>query len=928
MNVLITADIHLGIYSDFNYKNNSRLDQFEKLADRLIELGKENNCEECWILGDFLRVPNCGSRVEHRLKLFIKSLCLNFKEVKYILGQHDLNAKSNNYDIYDTIVSVPDFSNFVYMDKRIFLPKDSNHIFAFMNWRPDQDLSWLPYDKVDVLLGHYTKSSLFGQDIDETRFDLMIHGDIHNDQVLGKFVSVGNPIQHDFSSQSEGTCVLLNTDTLEWKHIKVDPDHSRFLRLYYTDNPNLEGFTDELSYYFYKPKLVKSVEVTEVDFGWDDINDLIDQVVKSKNLESVHNEIITNGFDSVSIDFNIKLISLDIKGYRSVTDFHIDFKDRDRIVLLGSNGSGKSSILHALKAVFEQNKYAQYEKSDLCDEQLIQLKFIYQNQLVEITKGDQIKLVVDGETKEFNSQRDFNNNLIDQFPFINYLDIFFINAGSSNLSNQLDSERRIELISRFYRLDNLQTWSDLAFNRYQEELEKINGIRDDYNKLVGVIEHITNRLNELTEIDIDKKSELEDKLQGYLDLRIKYDNYHDWKLKYDSICSRKSEVESSLSRNKAKLVINPEEVNARLEEVRTQSIKLRELLKSSTERANRFKELNKLLDKLAKEGAEINKKLDQLRSSTCPECGASLSESKQNELVTKYEDQLVNMRTNWTSISEQLAEYTKEEKSNRYFITLLNNIENRIKDNKDEEMLLSNKVNSYSIAVSEVDNLTERLQSITKELSELESNKPEEIKLPLNLNDLEIEVRSELTKISDKERELKSKDENQAKLDELESNINSITEVAERYLNYSKLMGTSGEVIEQLLKLLCTKFSTNEIKYEVNSGVFRGKRFVELNTYFKVRKKWRLYETCSDGQKQLCDLDFLNKLFSSNIGFLVLDEYFRHLDDINYPKCMELLNEMNVNTILISTHDPNITTYTKRVLLQLDELGRTIYSIQ
>jgi len=78
MKVLVTADIHLGEYNDYNYSKNFRLNQFDKLADRLIELGKQYSCEEIWILGDFLRVPNSKSRIQHKLKNFIKKLS-NFR---------------------------------------------------------------------------------------------------------------------------------------------------------------------------------------------------------------------------------------------------------------------------------------------------------------------------------------------------------------------------------------------------------------------------------------------------------------------------------------------------------------------------------------------------------------------------------------------------------------------------------------------------------------------------------------------------------------------------------------------------------------------------------------------------------------------------------------------------------------------------------
>ena len=163
--------------------------QFDKLADRLLELKSENDCEEIWILGDFLRVPNSKQRVNNRLRKFIQKLCDNTSKVRFILGNHDTESKSSTQELDDSVLGMTTIiPNFIYEDHHI--EHFDGHTFAFMNWYPDQNLEWIA-DKVDVMLGHYTKSNLFGQDIDESKFDLMIHGDIHNDQVIGKFVSVG-----------------------------------------------------------------------------------------------------------------------------------------------------------------------------------------------------------------------------------------------------------------------------------------------------------------------------------------------------------------------------------------------------------------------------------------------------------------------------------------------------------------------------------------------------------------------------------------------------------------------------------------------------------------------------------------------------------------------------------------------------------------
>lgn len=920
MNVLITADIHLGDYPDFNYSANSRIKQFETLALRLGELGKQYDCKECWILGDFLRVSNPRIRIQHRLKEFLDKVCSEFDTVRYILGQHDLEAKSDEFSLEDTLVSIPDLPNFKYMDKQVL--EVDGHKIAFASWTPSQNLDWL--DHCDLLCGHYTKSTLFGQEIDESKFDLMIHGDIHNDQVIDKFVSVGNPIQHDYNSQPDGTCVVLSTEDLSWKHIKVDEDKTRFLRMYYTEDPNNEGFRGPLEYYQYKPVISQTEIITDVKpMEWSDVDELISKVMFNHNLMDIHQEIVSKISNVTEIDFNIQLVSLDIIGYRSIIKFHIDFNRNDRIILLGDNGSGKSSIIRALKSIFEKNAGIVNEHSDLTDEESIVLKFVYQNKLVELTKGDNCRLIIDGEELLYNNKRDFENDLLIRFPFIQYLDILFIAAGSSNLSNQLTPQRKIELISKFYRLDRLTDYSNLAYDLHYEKIGKVNELKEELNKLIGGKTLVTRRLTELESVNIDSEDTLSDKLKSFSDMRESHQNFKDWKAKLDPLVARIAELEHSKVTYQSRLSINPEQVSQKIKELEVDVAKLDEMYDKEMKRSSELDRLNKELKVVTEKGTSLSGKVTQLELGICPECGNRLSTGKASELMESYQAELKELRQSYDEIYTKLSEYSDKEKSERYFITYLTRMKSYKKEKSDEILLLQNKLTQYEVAKSGLQTLDDRIAQLKAEVSALESNKPEEVKLPWDISEQEESLRSELNKISDKRKELTELDDYNSKIDELDNTISNMHENAMRYYRYGDLMSTTGEVLEEILKNLTIKFSNSEIKYEVESGTSYNKRYIIFKTFLKVRSRWRYYDTLSDGQKQICDLDFLNKLFSTRLGFLALDEYLRHLDDKNFPKCVDILMNMNVDTIILSTHDPNLSIYTKRILLELDENGAT-----
>jgi len=161
----------------------------------------------------------------------------------------------------------------------------------------------------------------------------------------------------------------------------------------------------------------------------------------------------------------------------------------------------------------------------------------------------------------------------------------------------------------------------------------------------------------------------------------------------------------------------------------------------------------------------------------------------------------------------------------------------------------------------------------------------------------------------------------------LKSSIKDTTEKVKRYETYAQLMNRTGKVYEAILKKLSQIFSSEDFKYDTDSGVFRNAKYLELNQYMKVKKKFRPYDQLSDGQKTMCDLDFLNNLYSVNMGLLCLDEHLKHLDENNVPLASKILSDLNVNTLIVSSHEDNYTEYTKKINLSLNELGETEYVI-
>lgn len=937
MKVLITADIHIDDYSSYNYTDKFRLNQYIKLADRLVEIGKQYNCREIWILGDLINKPTSRAYVLHIARQFLKILSSDFEKIRIILGNHDLDSKSQNLDKINSQVTLFDIPNMEYMDKVIRVI--DNHSFAWMNWYPDQDLSWLGDKHIDVLLGHYTKSDLFGQDIDESKFDLMIHGDIHNRQEIGKFISVGNPIPIDFNSLIEDADVLiLNTEKITWERILVDPDHSRFLQMHYTEDKGLEGFHGSLEYYVYRPKLSLNQEQSqEKSITWNDIDQLISKLCEQNNVLDIHGKVESNCVPYSEVDFNFQLKRFHIHGYRSIVDLTIDFDKGDRIILLGDNGSGKSSIIKSLKGVFGKNSYLKYEQSDLCEDQLLELSLTYQNKLFEITKGNQCKLIIDGQEQQYSGKNAFENDLKVKLPFLNYLDLLFLTSNVLNLG-QFTSARRIELISKFYRLDRINAYWKTAINLYSDIESELNEKRVKNNSQIEFLNTIKSRLSQLkdvesiNEIDLYKRGQELDKLtERSIEIGLKTKRQLELVDKLNIL--KKSIGQTLLKFNLTENDLSFESVDSKISQLEKS---FEDYVNNSREKLHelkyRYEELKNILDRLivldsrlqdlTDKGSRLNKEIEIIKSKKCPTCGSILAEGMDKDLLESKYEELNKLRFEWSDLSYRRSELAHDktvlELKNALNVAK-NDLENFNQTYKHE--LDKNNINRTLLGSLKTDSI--KSNELEKELIDIKEFLNGTEPVPTNLNEMKSSYTSTLAKYNEYKNLKSQEDEIQDKINSLESEITELSNELDRYNIYISLVSNEGAVMKEVLDQLAVKFSNSEIKYEVESGVYRDSNYINFNSYYLSKGQYRFYDTLSDGQKTLCDINFLDKLFSVQVGLLALDEVLAHLDDKNSPKIYEILRNMNVNTILIATHDSNILAYNRRLLLSLNDKGET-----
>lgn len=933
MKILIAADVHLYNYYHYNYTSGSRIKQFDTLADRIIELAKLNSCDTLILAGDTVDVPTLSPEVLNTLSKFINKLKSGFSKIYYILGQHDLATKSVTQNDTDTPLTIFNDDAFIYAN-HIIEEIDGARI-GFMNWTPTQNTDWID-GKLDLLIAHYTKSVFAGKDeLDEGKFDIMIHGDIHNDQVIGKFVSVGNPIQKDMSSLADGSMIIYDTKTKSYERIRTDEDHSRFLRMIYTKDINGTGFKDPLTYMIYQPDKIQIQEKSNGDDGSSfDVSEL-DSIIlaqsKAIGLEDINERCNTSMSPVQDIDFNFQLNWVDIVGYRSIHNLHLDFKSGDRVIIVGRNGSGKSSIMRPIKYLFVKNRFLDDQRSLDSDFMQLSASITYQDKTYIIKKGKEWGLRLDGhEPKPYNNKTQFEDDLYEVFPFLNYAaDLMFIDSTTPNLSAQLSDDRRIDLISKFYKLDKLQALSETSLLRNSELLADI----DDLNKKLSPLTVTKQYVAEQIAI-------VEDKLKGYNlgDITIELDSilskqkmskeYSEWIKSLESTKIKIENTKSRISDLSTVLEDGVDKYTNKLSDIETNITLLNTELSQVDDDWKSWIKISKEKSDAVTEGAKARADYDLASNSKCPVCSNPLSD---HSIIESYKAELQRAIDKYETLNTRYLELCHTlPNSNRvdefYYENKVSKLNTKIKDYYNDKVSIQVSINDYNKAVKDKLSLEDELIKHEEYLSKLNGMKMDEVVIDesvlLRLSELTT-IKSQFDQLSELNNNHKSISE---KITELSNILTPKVNEADRYLEYSQLTSRTGKVMEIVLTKLARSFSSDKFVYSVDAGKYRSNDRIQFKSDMVVKGRNISYKSLSDGQKLLADLDFLNLLFNSKVGLFAPDELLKFVDDDNVMPASEAVDKLNVNTVVLSTNNTNYPKYTKKYLVELMDDGKSSVS--
>lgn len=927
--ILAIADVHIFDYPQRNPQPRYRLHQTKILSQNIIKVAKQEGADIIVLAGDILEKSINRPYVLAEVKLFLDTLMNYFQRGFLIYGNHDIDNKGSEQDITDSSLGIMLPPNLYYADQKELVIDNSR--IAFSNWRPEFDLSWIN-GCVDVLFTHATinysvdSEKFKSQVLDDSKFMVAICGDIHKPGEIGKFISIGNCQKCKLSDSDSSTGIIYDCVTKEWKRINLNPDDN-LMKFQYTPNKFQEGWDEKTgTWYIYRPVNSLSNNKTGLDIpAWQEIEHLIDAAIIQSGLQGVHGEILKRmkNKDIKEIDFNFTLTRFYCKNWRSIDEAELFFEDGDKILITGHNGSGKSSLLSALKYAFIENRFIKDFIQFGTKECLTEVDFVYQGNMYRIQRGSKkYGLFINGEAQRYNNKREFEDDVRLRFPFIEYLNMFYFDSTHNRLIGELTPEKKSEIVSKFFKLDKIDCYNEEANLMLEGMKVDAKKWQEEIDKSQKLLDYIDGKLS-LIQIPKTAKVELEKYKQEGLELQKKSKMWSDYKVFVANITARIDTYKETLNilgskkskfRKMAVIKSDVDQVRKRIDEINSVHIPaLNNIEIQYNKILNEYNQINREGSKVQNEWINLGK------TRICPSCG---QEIKNTDSLNKHKKELEIQLKELAARRDELANTLKglyEEKQNAdnsksQFSQELSSLNNKLAELKSEQK-------EIEINQKNIEETTKNLNNCEKELSNI--GIPEEVYLPENFMGIMAEIENNINTWNEFEKLMSDRKTTKIAINNSKSELMKIKDAAVELQNYIKLTGPTGKIYEEIMTKLADQFSDNQVKYEVVTYNFRKKDRLDLTLSFNNNGNWVGYQACSSGQQTVLDINFMSKVIT-RMGLIVMDEFLKHLDPKNHDICIETISNMNIGCIMLSSHMESIASfYNKSCRMELNDSGVT-----
>lgn len=903
------ADIHINDYPDRNPTPMYRLKQCRKVCQQIVTAAKKEGATRIVIAGDTMEKFQVRPYILAEVKNFLWELMSHFEEGWIIWGNHDQDNKGKDSEFHDSCLSVMLPPNLHYGDcKEVVI---GGVRIGFMNWRSEFDLSWIK-GKLDVLFTHATISysdndRYNSQILDESKFDIAFCGDIHSAKQKGKYVSIGIPQKAKMSDSDDATGVVIDLATKQWKWVDLDPG-KELMKFSYTDDQTQEGWHPDIgTWKVYQPSgtsVVNGIKNIKIP-AWENVAKLIDNAIIVNGLSDVHAQVL-QGMDKTKtkeVDFNFTLKRLYAKNWRSIEEQELFFDQYDKVKIVGANGSGKSSLLLALKYAFIKNSdyksLTQFGSKDC----RVEVDFIYQGinyRLIRGTGSKNYGLLIDGVAQKYNSKAVFDEDVNTRFPFISYMeDVMFLNSDHPRFIGSIEPQRRSEIISRFYKLDMLDLYNEQAEIMAKNYMNTGQSWKDQLEQTAKVLTFIEDKLSliQIPALTVQELNQKKFEGQQIQAAWLAYNNY---------------------VQNQSSLVGALEAATERLSELKSQAGQFGEIsdidsqLQEAQQKLNWFNQASSALQAIVTEGKRLRAERNDLDiAKVCRTCGHPITQANLAEHKAELDGKIDECMARYYEVEGQIQNSGLSLEVLQSFIST--------------KMAEKTQILNYQRELSTTEDKVTRLQNQLSSLGPV----PEKIELPFGFLEQMGQIEADLKVWEQRDGLLKDRQEAQEKMMEYQTYLTQLQGILEKLKSYIDLTGPCGKIYEEIMLNLSKEFSDNKVKYAVERFKGRGYKTERLNltSYYILGDNQVAYDNCSDGQKTILDLDYMSKVLTK-IGVLVLDEALKYLDSAKLDEALETIKQMDVGLVLLSSHVESLGRFNNKTLnLALDSNGRTIMQL-
>lgn len=955
--ILITSDIHFDSYPNRTPSAGYRLNQSYQVIENLLDIGRKEEIDYIFILGDILEKQNRDSDIHSVVKNCLTKLMTGFKAGYYILGNHDMKAKpvsseSTENDLLSSYLHLYTPSSLYYMDKKII--EIDGVSFGFRNYSASDvlDLSFIKESGrgyIDVLLGHSSQSYQDGeppypvQDYDESLVGLAFFGHIHQSVCKGSKISVGVP-QRCKITDDKPKVIVYDTSVRAWKYVDADPA-GKLMDFKETTSTQDDYFDPaENIYYISKKKPTENKELLKAvsSTGYEKI---FDSEIKSRGLSEIHKSVKdstpTENLERLDLDFQVT--SIKVHNWRSIKDLSLNFLKSGKYLVSGHNGSGKSSLYSALsfglsgKCPGQPKDNIRFGQKDM----YVEVELSYHGGTYNIHRGtSKIEILKDGKILEFGNKTQTKEGILKELPFLEAMDLLYYNEGNQRILGQSSSSdtTKLQILYKILGLNEIDAYNSVAQGILKKLSKDFESIHESYLASEAVLSEKKSYLRTL-ELQYSGASPQDfnpaTRIQELKNTLGKYQEMYQSKQEYDRKLSENSRISSEItvtngiiedilgrlekSESKEDLIKKLDETRSSLSESKN---KLEDLLNTQTE----VSRLQARREFILQEGGRIKKELQDIEEEitkpficktyqvACP----VVTEEMKRESLSSRKSELERLR------EEKLSEYY--EINNALSLKEVSPI--KIKELTEEVSNLNTSVSSLEREISDITSLENKLKEKQDYLKTL---KPEDIPLP---PDLPIDLLSRITNLTSEISTLEGYQRLKREYLETEKEHGKIKEEHDRvskaisgYSEYIALTKPSGVVYTKIFEIIMESFSDNHVRYEVNVTKRGESRYINILSYLHKKGSEEVsYHGASQGEKCMMDIHFLSNL-KVRFGLLILDEFLGNLDPDNHDEALRKMQSLETNLLLVTSHKENLITFPNHIEACIVNGDETKYNI-